>query len=206
MSLTALVDPPMDALTTVLHSCGHEASEWPQLYQQDPNFATTYQLLGTGTNVTDFHIQEGLLCHLGHLCVPASEREKMIWESHCSRMAGHFGVEKTVAILHKHFYLPKLRQDVSKYIIYFTVCATSKPAIKKQGLYTPLTTPQKPWESISMDYMFGLPSTKQGNDCVFVVIAQFSKMVILIACKNNITATDTAKLFFERVQVHFGIP
>jgi hypothetical protein len=57
--------PPMAALTTVLHSCGHEASEWPQLYQQDPNFTTTYQLLGTGATVTDFHIQDGILCHLG---------------------------------------------------------------------------------------------------------------------------------------------
>jgi hypothetical protein len=194
------------ALTTVLHSCGHEASEWPQLYQQDPDFATTYQLLGTGATVTDFHIQDRLLCHLGHLCVPTSERAKMIWESHYSRMAGHFGMEKTVVILQKHFYWPKLRQDVSKYIRSCTACAISKPTIKKQGLYTPLPTPEKPWESISMDYMSGLPSTKQGNDCVFVVIDRFSKMAILTACKKNITVEDTAKLFFERVWVHFGIP
>jgi hypothetical protein len=62
--------PPVAAPTTMLHSCGHEASEWPQLYQQDPDFATTYQLLGTCMNVTDFHIQDKLLCHLVHLCVP----------------------------------------------------------------------------------------------------------------------------------------
>jgi hypothetical protein len=57
-----------------------------------------------------------------------------------------------------------------------------------------------------MDYMFGLPSTKQGNDCAFVVIDLFSKMAILITCKKNITTIDTAKLFFERVWVHFVIP
>jgi hypothetical protein len=189
--------PPVAALTTVLHSCGHEASEWPQLYQQDPDFATTYQLLGTGATVTDFHIQDRLLCHLGHLCVPTSERAKMIWEAHYSRVAGHFGVEKTVVVLQKHFYWPKLRQDVNKYIRSCTACAISKPTIKKQGLYTPLPIPEKPWESISMDYMSGLSSTKQGNDCVFVVVDRFSKMAILTACKKNITVTDTAKLFFE---------
>jgi hypothetical protein len=96
------------ALTTVLHSCRYEASEWPQLYQQDPNFATTYQLLGTGATVKDFHIQDELLCHLGHLCVPTSELAKLIWESHYSRIAEHFGVEKTVAVLQRHFYWPKL--------------------------------------------------------------------------------------------------
>jgi hypothetical protein len=87
-----------------------------------------------------------------------------------------------------------------------TACAIAKSTIKNQGLYTPLPTPSRPWESISMDYMSGLPSTKHGNDCVFVVVDRFSKMSIMMACKKNITAEATAKLFFERVWVHFGIP
>ena len=81
-----------------------------------------------------------------------------------------------------------------------------KPSIKKKGLYTPIPTPNGPWESISMDYMSGLPSTKHGNDYVFVVMDHFSKMAILIACKKSISAEATAKLFFEHVWVHFGLP
>ena len=73
-------------------------------------------------------------------------------------------------------------------------------------MYTPLPTPDRPWESISMDYMSSLSSTKQGNDFVFVVVYLFSKMVILVACKKSITIEATAKLFFERVWVHFGVP
>jgi hypothetical protein len=46
----------------------------------------------------------------------------------------------------------------------------------------------------------------RGNDCVFVVVDRFSKMAILVACKKSITVEATAKLFFERVWVHFGIP
>ena len=91
----------------MLHSCGHEASEWPHLYQQDPNFATTYQLLGIGETVIDFHIQDKLLCHLFHLCVPTSECANLIWESHYSRVAGHFGMEKTVVVLQKKKLLAK---------------------------------------------------------------------------------------------------
>jgi hypothetical protein len=190
----------------MLHSYGHEAFESPQLYHQDPDFATTYQFFGTHVNVTDFHIQDGFLCHLGHLCVPSSEHAKLIWEAHYSRMARNFGVEKIVAILHKHFYWPKLRQDVSKYIRSCTACAIANPVIKKQGLYTPLPTPENPWESISMDYMSSLTSTKKGKYCVFVVVDQLSKMAILTTCKKNITMENTAKLFFKQVWVHFGIP
>ena len=57
-----------------------------------------------------------------------------------------------------------------------------------------------------MNYMLGLPSTKRGNDFVFVVVDHFSKMAILAAYKKSITAEATAKIFFERVWVHFGIP
>jgi hypothetical protein len=97
----------------------------------------------------------------------------------------------------KHFYWLKLRQDVSKYIRSCTAYTISKPTTKKQGMYTPLPTLDRPWESISMDYMSGLPSTKRGNDCVFVVVDRFSKMVIMAACKKSITIEATAKLFFE---------
>jgi hypothetical protein len=86
------------------------------------------------------------------------------------------------------------------------VCTIAKPTSKKQGLYTPLPTTYNPWESISMDYMSGLASTKRGNDCVFVVFDLFSKMTILVSYKKSITTEATAKLFFERVWVHFGIP
>ena len=100
-------------------------------------------------------------------------------------------------MLQKHFYWPKIRQEVNKYIRSCTTCAIAKLTTKKQGLYTLLPTLNRPWESISMDYISGLPSTKRGNDCVFVVVDRFSKMAILVACKKSITAEATAKLFFE---------
>jgi hypothetical protein len=48
-----------------------------------------------------------------------------------------------------------------------------------------------------MDYMSGLSSTKWGNECVFVVVDRFSKMVILVACKKSFTTEALAKLFLE---------
>jgi hypothetical protein len=85
-------------------------------------------------------------------------------------------------------------------------CHISQISSKWTTLYTPLPTPDRPWEFISMDYMSGLPSTKQGNDCVFVVVDCFSKMAIMVSCKKSITAKATAKIFFERVWVHFVLP
>ena len=47
------------ALTTVLDSCGHETSGWPQLYETDPDFTATYQMLGANAVVDNFHLQDG---------------------------------------------------------------------------------------------------------------------------------------------------
>ena len=185
------------ALTTVLNSCGHENYDWTLPYESNPDFSHTYKALLGGTQVPNFHLQDALLCHLGHLCVPSSDRAKMIWEENSSRVARHFEVEEIVAVLQKYFYWPNLQKDVGKHIRSCTACVIAKPTIKKQGLYTPLPTPSRPWESISMDYMSRLPSTKHGNDCVFVVVDRFSKMAIMAAYKKNITAEATAKLFFE---------
>jgi hypothetical protein len=69
-----------------------------------------------------------------------------------------------------------------------------------------MPTPDKPWGSISMDYMLGLPSTKWGNDCVFVVVDLFSKMAILATYKKSIIVEATTNIFFERFWVHFGFP
>jgi hypothetical protein len=68
------------------------------------------------------------------------------WKRECKDNLGgslqldeeHFGMEKIVVILKKHFYWPKLRRDVNKYMISFTACAIAKPSIKKKGAYTPI--------------------------------------------------------------------
>jgi hypothetical protein len=190
----------------VLESCGHKTSRWPQIYEIDPDFSTTYQMFSANVVVANFHLRDGLLCRLGHIFVPSSERAKLIWEAHYSRVAGHFGIKKIVEMLQKHFNWSKLRQEVSKYIRSCIACVISKPTNKKQGMYTHLSTPDMPWESISMDYMSDLPSTKQRNDCVFLVFYRFSKMVIMAACKKSITVEATANFFFEQVWVYFGIP
>jgi hypothetical protein len=48
--------PPVAALTTVLESCRHETFRSPQLYGNDPNFATTYQLLGVDISTTEHRV------------------------------------------------------------------------------------------------------------------------------------------------------
>eukprot|EP00253_Pinus_taeda_P017425 PITA_17425 len=93
-----------------------------------------------------------------------------------------------------------MKERVSRYVKGCAMCAKSKPSDRKLGLYIPLPVPSHPWESISMDFIGGLPKSRKGRDYLYVVVDRFSKMCILIPCSKQITVEQTAKLLFEHIQ------
>jgi len=49
------------------------------------------------------------------LCIPTSSlREFFVHEAHKCGLMGHFGVAKTLDVLHKHLYWPKIKRDVQQ--------------------------------------------------------------------------------------------
>ena len=54
-----------------------------------------------------------------------------------------------------------MNESVSRYVRGFSLCATSKPNNRKLGLSTALPVPSHPWESLSMDFVGGLPMSKK---------------------------------------------
>ncbi|GKB46820.1 putative nucleotidyltransferase, ribonuclease H, partial [Tanacetum coccineum] len=76
---------------------------------------------------------------------------------------------------------------------------------KSGGLLEPLPTPKGPWESVSMDFITCLPKS-EGSGSIIVVVDRFSKYGTFIAAPPDVTADDTAKLFFRNVVKYWGVP
>lgn len=119
---------------------------------------------------------------------------------------GHFGVIKTLELLQEHFYWPYMKIDVQKLCERFIVCKKAKSKVLPHGLYTPLPALEFPWVDISMDFVLGLPRTKNGKDSIFVVVDRFSKMAHFIACKKVDDASHAADLFFKEIVRIHGVP
>jgi hypothetical protein len=149
-------------------------------------------------------LQDGLLYRANKLCVPSSFiRLLFLQEAHGGGLMGHFGVMKTEDVLAAHFFWPKMRRDVERYVSRCTTCNKAKSRLNPHGLYMPLPIPSVPWEDISRDFVFGLLRTKRGRDSIFMVVDHFSKMAHFIPCHKSDNASHVAELFFtEIVHLH----
>ena len=133
-------------------------------------------------------------------------RVNLIREKHCGTLAGHFGIDKTLELLKRNYYWPKLHTDVKKFVETCTFSQKSKGVRTNQGLYQPLKIPKKLWDSVSMDFVLGLPRTKQGFDSIFFIVDRFSKITHFDPCKSSNDASHTANLFFKEVVRIHGFP
>jgi Integrase zinc binding domain len=119
----------------------------------------------------EFVVNDGYIFYDNRLWVSNySLRWKIIKEVHDGGLSGHFGRDKTGALLQDRFYWPKMMKDVNHYILRCRTCHLAKTNSQNSGLYTPFPVPNAPWEDVSMDFVMGLPRTQRSKDSIMVVV------------------------------------
>ncbi|KAJ1590637.1 hypothetical protein NDA11_001400 [Ustilago hordei] len=74
----------------------------------------------------------------------------------------------------------------------------------------PLATPDRPWGSISLDFIEGLPPSKKYDsktyDSILVIVDRLTKFAILAPTHKTVTAKQTAVLLYGHMVRLFGYP
>ena len=129
-------------------------------YASDPDFKDVMSAIALQKKEEPYFLQDGYLLYGNRLCVTHSLREKVMYESHAPPYAGHKSMQTTLRSTEMYFYWPTMKKDIPNYVSQCIVCQKTKYDRGKQpGLLQPLPIPDAPWESISMDFIFGLPKS-----------------------------------------------
>ena len=73
------------------------------------------------------------------------------------------------------------------------------------GLLKQLPIPERPWNSISMDFIKKLPMS-DGSNTILVIVDHLTKQSIFILTIDTITSPMLAKLFVLHVFSKHGVP
>lgn len=130
----------------------------------------------------------GKLYYKGRLYVPNqnSIRNLILDEYHRSHYVGHPGYQKMVTTLRKGYYWPGMKKDVARYLARCLECQQIKAEHQHlAGLLQPIAIPEWKWETITMDFITGLPKTKKNNDSIMVVVDKLSKATHCIPVQST---------------------
>lgn len=134
-------------------------------------------------------------------------KDEIITNQHTELLAGHPGRDKTLELIQRSYWWPSMRADVEQFVSRCDSCQRNKALSRKPaGTLNPLPIPVTPWESVGIDFIVGLPRTKQKNDAIIVFIDRLTKMVHLAPTTIEVSATQTADLFVWNVVKLHGMP
>ena len=153
----------------------------------------------------NFTILNELLCWKNRVYVPEGLRQRVMKSEHDSKVAGHFGRERTMELLSRNFYWTNMERDVRKYCSECDNCQRTKaPTHAKHGLLHPLELACKPWTHISTDFITDIPES-EGATIILLVVDRFRKMAHFIPLKKKDSPT-VARAYLENVWKYHGFP
>ncbi|GBG75262.1 hypothetical protein CBR_g19896 [Chara braunii] len=158
-----------------------------EAYREDPFMAEIIRRLEAKDKVAsaEFELVNGLLflekAGNKRLCVPNWESLRSLFLGECHDATRHFGYKKTAANLLQEFWWPTMMKDAKLYVETCQVCQRDKPRTQARlGLLKPLLIPERPGESLSMEFMDTLVTSKSGMRYVYVIVDRFSKNARLL--------------------------
>ncbi|GJX21999.1 RNA-directed DNA polymerase [Tanacetum coccineum] len=176
------------------------------LYCDDPDFREIWSKCDNGT-FQQFSKLDGYLFKGARLCIPlCSLREVIILEGHAGGLVGHFGRDKTLALLCEQFYWPKMERDINRLLEWCRTFHIANTHSNNAGLYTPLSVPVALWKDVNLDFVLGLPRTQRAKDFVMVVVDQFSKMAHFVPYSKTFDASQVVRLYFAEIMKLHGVP
>jgi hypothetical protein len=95
--------------------------------------------------------------------------------------------------LNQRYWWYGMKKDVAAHVALCDVCQRVKAKYQRPaGLLQPLKVPEWKWEEIGMDFIVGLPRTRDGYDSIWVIVDRLTKVAHFIPVKTTYTGVKLA--------------
>ena len=142
------------------------------------------------------------------ICVPDIDSlcELILKEAHDSDYSIHHGSTKMYQDLKEKYWWYGLKRDVATHVALCDVCQRVKAEHQRPaGLLQPLKVREWEWEEIGIDFIVGLPCTRDGYDSIWVNVDRLTKAAYFIPVKTTYTGAKLAELCMSRIVCLYGV-
>jgi hypothetical protein len=152
---------------------------------------------------------DGILRCNGRICVPNNlEMRKMILdEAHKSMLSIHPGATKMYQDLKQMFWWPGMKKQVAEYVASCLTCQKAKVEHQRPaGMLQSLDIPEWKWESISMDFVVGLPRTRHNFDSIWVIVDRLTKSAHFLPVNIKYNVEKLTEIYIREIIRLHGVP
>jgi hypothetical protein len=178
-------------------------------YQKD---AVAQQLLKTPPSDSRITIKQGIILMDGLVYVPQSLRQEIFSQHHETRTAKYQRIDRTLELITRIYYFPKMRKFVEDRIRICDACQRNKTSRHKPyGKMMPNQAPTGAWEDVALNFIIKFPEskesiTKTSFDSILVVTDRLTKYDYFIPYRESSSAEDLAYVFNKHIIGNHGIP
>jgi IS30 family transposase len=134
-------------------------------------------------------------------------RKTILREAHDSAYSIHPGSTKMYQDLKQRYWWYRMKRDVAAHVTLCDTCHKVKAERQRPaGLLQPLKVPEWKWEEIGMDFIVGLPRTRDGYDSIWVIVDRLTKVAHFIPVCTTYTGAKLAELYMTRIVCLHGVP
>lgn len=159
--------------------------------------------------VTEFHLVDSVLYFKNRLCIPHNDelRKRILTEAHDTPYTAHPGTTKMYQDVKKGYWWPGMKKDIAEFVAKCLICQQVKAEHQRpSGLLHPLSILEWKWESISMDFITGLPRVQRGYNAIWVIVDRLTKSAHFLPVKESTTTDQLAQIYIKEIVRLHGVP
>ncbi len=138
--------------------------------------------------------------------------EELIWICHNGRASEHLEVKRTEDLIQRRHNISDLRNWITKYIVRCNSCCRNKiQRDKRYDRVTQLNASDAPWESVTMDFIMKLLTSKNlawgvKFDSILTIVDRLIKYTMFISFKETATTSVLTYTILQELVNNHGLP